>query len=197
MNCKERLDLGTIDPHLEEIKMELSLSKLKSKEGQFVSIDERTSLDSISFHKDELEVIEDLVVTGGAIFTADEEVINLSLNFETTVIEHCRRCLEPIETKIDRHEEIEFRPDMEYEVKGEGDLSIYRYESGSGMIDLLPYIIRFLKLDLDPYPLCKEDCKGLCPKCGVNLNNQEDHSCEKEEEGEAKDPRMEKLAELL
>lgn len=177
--------------------MEIKLSKLKSKEGQLVSIDERTSLDTISFHEDELEVVDDLVVTGGAIFTAEEEVVNVSLDFTTTVIEHCRRCLEPIETRIDRHEEIEFRPDMESEVKSEGKLSIYRYDSGSGTIDLLPYIIRFLKLDLEPYPLCKDNCEGLCPNCGANLNEEEDHSCETEEEGKAKDPRMEKLAELL
>ncbi|MFB6291568.1 MAG: DUF177 domain-containing protein [Candidatus Bipolaricaulia bacterium] len=177
--------------------MELKLAKLKSKEGQYVSIDERTTLEPISFHNDELEVAEDLVVTGGATFTAEEEVINVSIDFTTTIIEHCRRCLGPIETKIDRHEEIEFRPEMDSEVTSEGNLSIYRYESGIGTIDLLPYIIRFLKLDLEPYPLCNEDCKGLCSKCGANLNEEEDHNCETEEEGKAKDPRMEKLAELL
>jgi len=177
--------------------MELQISKLKSKEGQLVSIDERTSLDKISFHRDELDVVEDLVVTGGATYTSEEEVINVSVDFSTTVVEHCRRCLDPIETRIDRHEEIEFRPEMDSEVKSEGDLSIYRYESNSGTIDLLPYIIRFLKLDLEPYPLCDEDCKGLCPNCGANLNEEEDHSCESEDEGKAKDPRMEKLAELL
>ena len=177
--------------------MELKLSELKSKEGQFVSIDERTSIDTINFHKDELEVVDDLIVTGGAMFTSEEEVVNVSIDFTTTVIEHCRRCLEPIETRIDRHEEIEFRPDMEAEVMSEGDLSIYRYESSEGAIDLLPYIIRFIKLDLEPYPLCKEDCKGLCSNCGANLNKVENHSCETEEEGQAKDPRMEKLAELL
>lgn len=177
--------------------MELQISELKSKEGEFVSIDKRTSLETINFHKDELEVIEELAVTGGATFTPEEEVINVSIDFTTTVIEHCRRCLEPIETRIDRHEEIEFRPDMEVEVESEGDLSIYSYKSGSGTIDLLPYIIRFLKLDLEPYPLCKDDCEGLCPNCGANLNEEKDHECEMDEEGEAKDPRMEKLAELL
>lgn len=29
---------------------------------------------------------------------------------------------------------------------------------------------------------CKDDCKGLCPKCGVNLNNGECSCCESEEE---------------
>lgn len=176
--------------------MELELNKLKDKEGEFVPIDESAALDSIEFHGDTLKVVEELLVTGGAIFTS-EETINVSLDFTTTVIEHCRRCLQPIETKIDRHEEIEFRPDMETELDSEGELSIYRYSAGTGSLDLLPYIVRFIKLDLDPYPLCKEGCKGLCPKCGANLNEEEDHSCEEEKEGEAKDPRMEKLAELL
>ena len=177
--------------------MELQLSELKSNEGQLVPIDERATLDKIDFHKDELEIRGDLIVTGGATYTSEEEVINASLDFTVTVVEHCRRCLEPIETKIDKHEEIEFRSDMDSEMRSEGDLSIYRYEPGTGAIDLLPYIIRFIKLDLDPYPLCKQDCKGLCPKCGANLNEEKDHSCQKEEEGKANDPRMEKLAELL
>ncbi len=176
--------------------MELQLSELKNNEGQLISIEETATLEGINFHGDELEVKGDLVITGGAILTS-EEVINVSVDFSATVVEHCRRCLEPIETNIDRHEEIEFRPDIDAEVKSEGDLSIYRYESGTGAIDLLPYIIRFVKLDLDPYPLCKPDCKGLCPHCGANLNEEEDHSCKVEEEGRAKDPRMEKLAELL
>ncbi|MFP4508368.1 MAG: YceD family protein [Candidatus Acetothermia bacterium] len=178
------------------MEMELELSKLKDKEGEFVPIDSSAHLDSIEFHGDTLEIREELLVTGGAIFTS-EETINVSLDFTTTVIEHCRRCLQPIETKIDRHEEIEFRPDMESELDSEGDLSIYRYSPGGGKVDLLPYIVSFIKLDLEPYPLCDEDCKGLCPKCGANLNEEEDHSCEEEQDGKAKDPRMEKLAELL
>ena len=176
--------------------MELQMSELKSNEGKLISIDESVSLELIEFHGEELEVRGDLLVTGGAVYTS-EETIDVSLDFQATVIEHCRRCLQPIETTIDRHEEFEFRPDMEADIASEGNLSIYRYDSGAGEIDLLPYIVRFLKLDLEPYPLCKEDCKGLCPRCGANLNEEEDHNCEPEDEGEAKDPRMEKLAELL
>jgi uncharacterized protein len=28
-----------------------------------------------------------------------------------------------------------------------------------------------LLLALDPYPLCGDDCKGLCLECGANLND--------------------------
>ena len=31
-------------------------------------------------------------------------------------------------------------------------------------------------LDLPIAPLCQEDCLGLCPECGVNLNEVSQHS---------------------
>ena len=47
-------------------------------------------------------------------------------------------------------------------------------------------------LNLPTKHLCKEDCKGLCPKCGKNLN-EGDCGCDLSEP----DPRFEKLRELL
>ena len=46
-------------------------------------------------------------------------------------------------------------------------------------------------LDMDTKTLCSEDCKGLCPGCGVNLN-YEKCRCKKEV-----DPRLAALAKLL
>ena len=46
-------------------------------------------------------------------------------------------------------------------------------------------------LAMDTKFLCSEDCKGLCPGCGVNLN-RESCRCKK-----AVDPRLAKLAQLL
>ena len=46
-------------------------------------------------------------------------------------------------------------------------------------------------LEMDTKFLCDEDCKGLCPGCGVNLNF-EPCRCKKEV-----DPRLAKLAQLL
>ena len=46
-------------------------------------------------------------------------------------------------------------------------------------------------LDLDTKNLCSEDCKGLCPGCGADLN-VEPCRCKKEV-----DPRLAKLAQLL
>jgi len=178
--------------------MDINLTELRKKEGELIRISKQVEVETINFHQDELPVTEPLTVSGGALFT-DDGTVHLSLDFSTTVTQHCRRCLEPTDEQIDRHEEIEFRVDIETEVDSDGDLSIYRYDEQDNKIDILPYLIRFIKLDMEPYPLCSPDCKGLCPHCGANLNEEEEHSCQAKEEGEteAKDPRMEKLADLL
>ncbi len=38
------------------------------------------------------------------------------------------------------------------------------------IIDLVPLIEQALLLELPLVPLCDDDCKGLCPRCGANLN---------------------------
>ncbi len=45
------------------------------------------------------------------------------------------------------------------------------YETYSGeKIDLSEFLKEQIVLSLPYKLLCKEDCKGLCPKCGTNLN---------------------------
>ena len=41
---------------------------------------------------------------------------------------------------------------------------------GGEEIDLSPPIREQLLLALPTRPLCREDCRGLCPRCGTNLN---------------------------
>ncbi|OYN88203.1 metal-binding protein [Parenemella sanctibonifatiensis] len=45
-------------------------------------------------------------------------------------------------------------------------------------IDLEPLIRDLVVLDLPFIPLCRPDCAGLCPECGVNLNEHPDHAHE-------------------
>ncbi|PTX61247.1 uncharacterized protein C8P63_10742 [Melghirimyces profundicolus] len=58
--------------------------------------------------------------------------------------------------------------------------------------DLTPYIREALVLSLPFAPVCREDCKGLCPTCGINWN-QESCQCD----NRRVDPRLAKLEELL
>lgn len=82
----------------------------------------------------------------------------------------CARCLE------------EFPLDLEGEVEGcflfeqdgsapEGyDPDEFSVLPADHEIDLAPLFVAGLLLELPLVPLCGEDCKGLCPTCGANLN---------------------------
>lgn len=59
-------------------------------------------------------------------------------------------------------------------------------------IDLEPLLREQAWLAIPMKPLCDPDCQGLCPQCGVNLN-EESCTCEKERI----DPRLAALKELL
>ena len=61
----------------------------------------------------------------------------------------------------------------------------------SGELDLDGLMTEVFLLEMDTKNLCSEDCRGLCPGCGVDLNH-EPCRCKKEI-----DPRLAKLAQLL
>ncbi len=42
----------------------------------------------------------------------------------------------------------------------------------SGILDLNPLLREHVLLDLPMRPLCRQDCKGLCPVCGNDLNEE-------------------------
>lgn len=59
-------------------------------------------------------------------------------------------------------------------------------------IDLAPLAREYLLLDMPITPLCRPDCKGLCPVCGVNWNRER---CEHEQP--PVDPRFSALKDLI
>lgn len=59
-------------------------------------------------------------------------------------------------------------------------------------LDLDELVLSDILLSLPVKQLCAEDCKGLCPKCGVNWNHDTCHCTQKEV-----DPRLAVLGELL
>lgn len=77
--------------------------------------------------------------------------VRLTLNAEMLCT--CSRCLNEFKSSLRK------RLDLNYPV-----------EKLQTTVDLDPDIREELILDYPINPLCKEDCRGLCPKCGKNLN---------------------------
>ena len=85
----------------------------------------------------------------------------------------CARCAEEFAAPSDRDFRFVLSPKSvgfngEKDLRDE-DLEFSLYEGDQ--IDLSPLIREQFLLSLPTRPLCREDCRGLCPKCGVNLNH--------------------------
>ncbi|MGO0122167.1 YceD family protein [Desulfothermobacter acidiphilus] len=79
-----------------------------------------------------------------------------------TVVElNCSRCLKPFPYTLKTRWEEKWRLLPE----GEKDQELSGEE-----LDLAPCVLESLVLALPMKPLCREDCAGLCPECGHDLN---------------------------
>ena len=97
----------------------------------------------------------------------------------------CDRCM----GRFSREKAVRLSFLLAEELEGEEDGEIVLLDDGE--IDVGDLAYTAFVLDMDTKHLCSEDCKGLCPGCGVNLN-QEPCRCKKQA-----DPRWAALEQLL
>ncbi len=127
----------------------------------------------------------------------------LRLRFEATLVGPCMRCLEPAAPSfaVDARE-VSQPPDPRASrgpVAGRGrgkpadeDDELRSPYVEDGVLDLHAWTRDALALTLPSNLLCREDCQGLCPACGANLNEAgPDHQHERQP-----DPRWAALSEL-
>jgi uncharacterized protein len=101
----------------------------------------------------------------------------------------CRRCLEPVRTAVKLDLTLVYAPE---DLLAGGEADVRPIPTRARELDLGEAVREELVLSVDPFVLCKPDCKGLCPKCGVNWNQW---TCECA--GEEHDPRWDVLRRAL
>jgi len=87
----------------------------------------------------------------------------------------CARCVEPVEIPLAADFDLIFRPSAADAEATERSITAPETEIGYYLKDslLLEDVLREqVLLSLPVRTLCKPDCKGLCPRCGVNRNSQ-------------------------
>jgi len=82
----------------------------------------------------------------------------------------CRRCLTPVAQELDSEVTMVFSPSDDL---AEDDGEIRLIDPTEIEIDLGPPLREELILTILRYAECRQDCRGLCPRCGVNLNLEE------------------------
>jgi uncharacterized protein len=93
----------------------------------------------------------------------------------------CSRCVEPVRLELDETLRVTFLPPSEIPADddtaaaseeglevAEGDLDVFPFDGEK--IDLEPLVREQFVLAIPYAPLCREDCKGLCPQCGIDRN---------------------------
>ncbi len=99
------------------------------------------------------------------------ETISVYVDVSGEVNTLCSRCLCPMTYTVDLHLKSDYMPappEMSDQVEAERlspETGYYR-----NVILLGEYIISELVLSLPIIYICSEQCKGLCPSCGANLN---------------------------
>lgn len=165
--------------------MNIDLIKFFEEADKIYPFEGVVATDYINSYIGEFKII-DLIKYKGEIIKVDGVyLIKADINYlyET----NCDRCFETtikeVNTSLSGKLE-DYGKQYEDSVDDEYDIIYYK----KGILDLNEYILMEVSASLPMKTLCNENCKGLCPRCGVDLNRE---SCTCRDD--YIDPRFEKL----
>jgi uncharacterized protein len=149
--------------------------------------------------QDDVRLVDNIKISA-RLTPVEEGTFCLMGKMEAAVETNCVRCLEPFRIAIREQLDLLYLPqsknvgsgedkDEERELEEE-DLAVSFFRDDR--IDLNQMIWEQVYLALPMKPLCNDDCRGLCSKCGTNLNLSE-CGCERD----FVDPRLAGLKSLL
>jgi len=117
--------------------------------------------------------LEEPPLVGGRAIPAGQD-IRLRGEIKASIAARCDRCLNEVTIRAEIPFDLFYAPaDATRDQSGERelferDLDFAVYEND--LIDLDEMILEQLELSLPSRVLCLEDCRGLCPQCGADLN---------------------------
>ncbi len=163
--------------------MKLDLKQIAHEPGATLPFDFQLDLSQFEWNG-ERPAPQPVRVEGRVRNMAGALLLNASL--ATTLSLSCDRCAKP----FSREKTVEYETLLAFELENDESDDIVLIER-DGLLDLDELMSDVFILNMDTKNLCSEDCQGLCPGCGVDLNH-EACRCKREV-----DPRLAKLAQLL
>ena len=165
--------------------MGIDLTPLLDDRVKEIPVDEEIPLERFLRGGDEFRLDEPVSIRG-RLYRIEDDVVFFSGDLDVSLTTACYRCLEPVK--------VEGTYDFDEVVYGPGREEDYDLimEPEGQTLDLAVFAENLLDLKLPMRFLCDEDCKGLCPVCGANLNTSECRC-----NAEKIDPRFAMLKNLL
>jgi uncharacterized protein len=148
--------------------MQIELEKLEGRKGDFAHVYQPDELNPV----DERVNLTEPVAVKGQVRLAGNEVF-VSGHVETRAQLECDRCLQPIELPVSADFALDYITEADYESSSaaalnEEELSVAVFDGES--IDVDEMVKEQILLAVPARTLCREDCKGMCPECGIDLN---------------------------
>jgi len=143
-----RVDLGQLD-----------------REGS-VAVEASISAEDELWKDTDLRWVGNVSVKLRATFAGTGEVVARG-NVHGVLRHECRRCLEAVDTPFASDLTLVFVADGS---EGDEESGAYAFESTGSELELGEAVREELLLAINPYVVCNPECKGLCPRCGTNLN---------------------------
>ena len=142
-----------------------------------ISLEKIIKIDNALIELDFSEVIEGLdTIYGDCEFTQPasfkgqlsnyDGVLSLRGRLKAEYKANCSRCLKEINNFINTTVDEKLVSE-----KSDHDIEVYTYEGN--VVDISKILKDNIILALPVRQLCSEDCKGICPTCGVDLNFQD------------------------
>jgi len=137
-----------------------------SLETKAARVDGKLASDDPVWREEDPRPVDGVTVTG-RLSSAGEGRFYFSGRMTGAVADECRRCLTPTQARVDEELHLLFADATDEE---SDDSDEYMLEPQATTIDLRPALREQWLLVAPGFVLCREDCKGLCPRCGADLN---------------------------
>lgn len=117
----------------------------------------------------------------------EEALLLADMSVSAEIESECARCLKPVSLEISEKLMYLYYPHNSEEFEDDGYMPV-EVDYFGRVLDVMPQVQESIYTLLPTKVLCREDCKGLCPECGADLN-EGPCSCKTE----SIDPRLEVL----
>ena len=162
--------------------MIIEMGYLFNRKGKSISVELVKQIDTVKDYPDVVEFVEPVKIEG--TLKNEDDIFVLDAKGTTAVALQCDRCLAPI------RKELCFEIKERFAHTGREDEETETFTGDQ--IDLADFVKRGIIGELPMKAICREDCKGLCPVCGKDLNAG-DCGCDTT----YRDPRFESLRALF
>ena len=167
--------------------MVIDVSSILKEFGGKIGFDDKAEIPDLNFGGSDYRFNEPLSVKGGVSNTGGTLVLKADVS--GTVATQCARCMKDIDVPIEfTISETLMQSDEGDAISEDEDIIVFE----GNTVDINEIVEDNFIMNLSPRYLCREDCTGLCPKCGKDLNEGE-CGCEDDEI----DPRWAALADMI